>query len=211
MSGVINSGDLGVTSKNDKVDNMEQEAEPQCSSLEITIEKPVDSTSATDAVQEEPLSVENSEVLDQEGLTRVPQTCNDHYKPNDHETSPSETNNHKNDKPHNCRLETDLPVQEKQCFDVAEPNVPKQNKEISDTRTRNGEEKSIDNQQQLERDTPVTTYEQESSIVTQQDVEDQREDISHSKLNGDVEKTNEFELEKDTPMESENQLYDYCF
>ena len=208
MSGIINSSDLDVTSKNDKVENME--AEPPCSSLGITIEKPVDSTSATDSAQEEPSSVENSEGLE-EGLTRVAQTCNDQDKPNYQETSPSETNNHKNAKSDNCRLETDLPVQEKQFFEVAEPDVPEQNKEKGDTRTRNGEEKSIDNQQQLERDTPVTTYKQQSSIVIQQDVDDQTEDISHSKLNDYVEKTNEFELEKDTPMESENQLYDYCF
>ena len=203
MSGIINSSDLDVTSKNDKVEKME--AEPQCSSLGITIEKPVDSTSATDSAQEQPSSVENSEGIE-EGLT-----CDDQDKPNYQETSPSETNNHKNAKSDNCRLETDFPVQEKQWFEVAEPDVPEQNKEISDRRTRNGEEKSIDNQQQLDRDTSVTTCKQESSRVTQQDVDDQTEDISHSKLNDDVEKTNEFELEKDTPMESENQLYDYCF
>ena len=207
MSSVINSRDLGVTSKNDKVGIME--AEPQCSNLEITFERQLDSTSATDSAQEEPLRIENSRGLDQEGLMRVQQTCNDQNKQIDQEITPSGSNNHETVKSDSLILETDLPLQEKQCFEAAEADVPEQNKEVSDTSARNGEENSNDNLQQLEKDTPVTTCKQESSSVTQQDVDEQTEGVSHSKLNDHMEKSNESELEKDTPMEAEDQLYDY--
>lgn len=191
MSSVIDSSDLDKTCKDDKSGSVE---ELQCSSLE----NPTDHAGATETSRAE---------VHQEGIARHQEASNaveeDISSQGDHKISTLRTEDNSN----NNNPEADSPpMQDQECQEVVVEQDVSELNEISNDLVGHGDRKSSDNEQQLGNDNPVTHQQHSSNNVIHQGG-----DVSDSKLNDREEKSNSHQLEKDIPMEADDQLYDYLF
>jgi len=131
MSGEIDSCDLDKPSETDKVENVVEESD--CTQDPTSgLLKPIDSGVVP---QDQPAEVDKQD-FDQNGARGVEVSRSSHLE----------------DKPNDCGLEKNAPIQHQEFAEVADQNVH-QNKDDIDSRPANGEDKS--NDRELERDTPM--------------------------------------------------------
>lgn len=163
MSSFIDSGDVEEPSKNN--DNVEVSC-PQNPSLNIAVDKPIiDASSVPESVQEEPLRVENSGGLDQEGLSlnKEQRTRNvveqDLGQINEEMTELSDSKaKHQEEKSNGYQLQQEggVPLlKDQQPSDIVQQEIGAQAEDANDSRLNENQEGKPNECERPEKDTPM--------------------------------------------------------